>query len=114
MLVLRPYQETAINQIIAAIKKGFKKACQDSGIKNLRFHDLRHNFASTLVESGIDIVTVSELLGHSDINLTAKRYSHPSPHHKRQAVECLLGEKTKKSNEILPEILPSRYISVYN
>ena len=78
------------------MKKGFKKACRDAGIKNLRFHDLRHNFASDLVETGVDIVTVSELLGHSDVNITAKRYSHPTPAHKKNAVEGLLAKKKEK------------------
>ena len=87
------------------IKRGFKTACRNASIENLRFHDLRHNFASNLVENGVDIVTVSELLGHSDINLTAKRYSHPSPQHKRQAVETLLLKKDEKSNELLTGML---------
>jgi len=64
-----------------------------------------NNFATSLVENGVDIVTVSELLGHSDINLTAKRYSHPSPTHKRQAVEGLLAKKEQKSVEVCTEIL---------
>ena len=54
-------------------KRSFKTACRRANVEGLRFHDLRHNFASSLVENGVDIVTVSELLGHSDINLTAKR-----------------------------------------
>ncbi|MFC2142056.1 tyrosine-type recombinase/integrase [Acidobacteriota bacterium] len=96
---------------IQDIKKGYKKACQDAGIENLRFHDLRHNFASNLVENGVDIVTVSELLGHSDINLTAKRYSHPSPHHKKKAVEGLID---KNSSQVLPELLTEGHSLVTN
>ena len=91
---------------ILDIKRSYKTACRRAKIEGLRFHDLRHNFASSLVENGVDIVTVSELLGHSDINLTAKRYSHPSPQHKRLAVEGLLPQKEQKSVELLPEILP--------
>lgn len=101
------------NKHIMDVKKGFKKACEAAGIKNLRCHDLRHNFASSLVESGVDIVTVSQLLGHSDINLTAKRYSHPSPLHKRQAVEKLL-KKEEKSGELLPEILTEGFSRISN
>ncbi len=98
------------NKPIQDVRKAFKKSCEAAGITCLRFHDLRHNFASSLVESGVDIVTVSQLLGHSNINLTAKRYSHPSPLHKRQAVESLVAQKAKKSDEILTEILPERLI----
>jgi len=49
---------------------------------------LRHTFASNLVMKGVDITTVSELLGHKSIAMT-KRYSHPTPEHKRRAVETL-------------------------
>ncbi len=66
------------------------------------------------MENGVDIVTVSELLGHSNINLTAKRYSHPSPLHKRNAVESLIGKKKEKSTELLSEILPDRFMDTVN
>ena len=66
------------------------------------------HFITGLLESGVDIVTVSELLGHSNINLTAKRYSHPSPSHKQAAVEALVAQKAKKSDKLLTEILPER------
>ncbi|TDI92016.1 MAG: hypothetical protein E2O72_00855, partial [Candidatus Dadabacteria bacterium] len=59
-----------------------------SGVKRFTFHDLRHTFASNLVMKGVDITTVSELLGHKSIAMT-KRYSHPTPEHKRRAVETL-------------------------
>jgi integrase len=57
------------------LKKGFKKAVRLAGIRNLRFHDTRHTFATRLVHAGVDLVTVSYLLGHSKITMTA-RYAH--------------------------------------
>lgn len=96
---------------IQDLKKSFKTACQLAGIRKMRFHDLRHNFATALVENGVDIVTVSELMGHSDINLTAKRYSHPSVEHKKRAVDSLVKQNNfqekEKSREVLPEMLPN-------
>jgi integrase len=68
----------------------FQKAIQKAGIKKCRFHDLRHTFASHLVMSGVDLVTVKELLGHRTIKMTM-RYSHLSQDHKRNAVERLSG-----------------------
>lgn len=70
------------------IKKGFAAAVKRAGITDFTFHDLRHTFASHMVMSGVDIVTVSKLLGHSSINMTMK-YAHLSPDHKRLAVEKL-------------------------
>ncbi len=69
-------------------RKLFEKAIGDAGLKGMRFHDLRHCFASDLVMKGIDLKTVSELLGHSSIQ-TTERYFHLSPSHKRAVVELL-------------------------
>jgi integrase len=57
------------------LKKGFKKAVELAEIPHVRFHDLRHTFATRLVRAGVDIVTVQHLLGHSKITMTA-RYAH--------------------------------------
>jgi integrase len=70
------------------IKRTFFTACKKSGIKDFKFHDLRHSFASHLVMSGIDLNTVRELLGHQSIQMIL-RYSHLSQSHKKQAVDVL-------------------------
>jgi len=66
----------------------FKLACQRAGIDNATLHSLRHSFASHLVMAGVDLATVSKLLGHKDIS-TTMIYSHLSPDHLRGAVEKL-------------------------
>lgn len=63
-------------------------AIRKSGIIRCRFHDLRHTFASRLVASGADLITVKELLGHADIKMTA-RYAHSAPEQKIRAVALL-------------------------
>jgi hypothetical protein len=63
----------------------------------LRFHDLRHTFATNLVMNGVDLVTVKEILGHSDITMTV-RYSHPSDDRKMAAVECISGRGVVESS----------------
>jgi integrase len=70
------------------IGKAFRRACKSASITGLRFHDLRHTFASRLIERGVDIVTVKELLGHSTITLT-QRYTHSRDEQRRRAVERL-------------------------
>jgi integrase len=57
------------------------------------FHTIRHTFASWLVQDGVDLFTVKELLGHSDFAMTA-RYSHLSPHTLQAAVKRLSGSLT--------------------
>jgi integrase len=79
------------------IKKGFKAACRRAEIKGLRFHDLRHTFATRLVERGADIETIKELLGHYSITVT-QRYTHSSDERKRKAVELLSKLNKKGSN----------------
>lgn len=70
------------------IKTAFKAACRRSGLKNLRFHDLRRTFATRLLQRGADIETVRDLLGHYSI-LVTQRYTHTNEEVRRRAVELL-------------------------
>ncbi|MBO5739404.1 tyrosine-type recombinase/integrase [bacterium] len=57
-------------------------------IDNFRFYDLRHAVATRLVEKGIDLVVVKEILGHSKIEITM-RYAHAIPKRKMDAINVL-------------------------
>lgn len=63
-------------------------ALRGAGIENFHFHDLRHTCASYLAMSGVDLLTIKEILGHKDIKMTT-RYAHLAPGHKLAAVGLL-------------------------
>ncbi len=70
------------------INKSWAGLIAAAQIEDLRFHDLRHHFASRLVMAGAELYVVKELLGHSDLTMT-ERYSHLAPSHKARAVAML-------------------------
>ena len=72
------------------------------GITNIRFHDLRHTFASLLIESDVSMKVVQELLGHSTISTSMDIYTHISDEKKEEALLRIRGkvrvDKELKSN----------------
>jgi integrase len=72
------------------LKSGFGRACRKAKIDGVTWHTLRHTFASRLVNRGVDIVTVQQLLGHSAVTVTM-RYTHTNLDSKHAAVAKLEG-----------------------
>lgn len=70
------------------LTRRFARLAGRLGLKNLRFHDLRHDAASTLTMAGVPQRTVMAILGHRDPRMTM-RYQHVSPDHLREAVQAL-------------------------
>lgn len=66
----------------------FLKKC---GIRYVKFHTLRHTFATRSIEAKMDIKTLSEILGHSSIEITLKLYVHPSYELKKSSIENLVS-----------------------
>lgn len=70
------------------LKKSWAAVVERAGLVDFTFHDQRHDFASRLVQAGVNLYEVRDLLGHSSITLT-ERYAHLAPHQKRAAVALL-------------------------
>jgi integrase len=60
-------------------RTGLHPALRRAGIRQVRYHDLRHAFATNLIASGLDIVTVSKALGHANVHITLTTYTHAVP-----------------------------------
>jgi len=73
---------------IRFMQNGFQAACTRAKIKDFRVHDLRHTFASWLVQGGVPLLEVAKLLGHSTIEMT-ERYAHLAPENLKAAVGVL-------------------------
>ena len=82
------------------VHRGFKRALKSAGVKDFRFHDLRHCFASWNRQAGVDLDTLADLMGHKDTRMT-RRYAHITPLHLKKAVGLLddsyLNAITKQS-----------------
>lgn len=67
----------------------FRRYMQELHMEQVHFHTLRHTFATRGIESGMDMKSLSEILGHTDINITMNTYVHSSVEEKRRQIEKL-------------------------
>jgi integrase len=74
-------------QASALLQRGFLPALERAGVRRVRFHDLRHSFASNLLGAGIDVVTVSKALGHANVQITLMTYAHAIPRPRQGAAD---------------------------
>lgn len=71
------------------IQKYFKVTIKRLELTNITFHALRHTFATLCIDVGMDIKTLSEILGHSNVSTTMSIYVHSTESHKRKQIELL-------------------------
>jgi integrase len=77
------------NKPLTRVKKAHEEALKEAKINpRFRIYDLRHTFGSRSAMAGVDLPTLKELMGHSEISTTL-RYVHPTPEHKREALKKL-------------------------
>ena len=67
----------------------FQKVLRSNNIQKANFHCLRHTFATRCVEVGFDVKSLSEILGHANVNITMNRYVHPTMDLKRENMDRL-------------------------
>ena len=68
----------------------FDKYIEECGLEKTNFHALRHTFATRCVESGFDIKSLSDILGHSDVKTTLNRYVHSTMNQKKKNMDLLV------------------------
>ena len=66
-----------------------KKILKDAGLEHIRFHDLRHTFATMALQNGVDIKTVSSMLGHYDAGFTLRTYTHATRQKQDEAAQAM-------------------------
>ena len=83
------------------LNRMWERCCREAGIEKIRWHDLRHTFASRLVMAGVNILTVQKLCRHADVKVTM-RYAHLAPQYLQEAVNKLINW-----TELTPEVAPT-------
>ncbi|MEV0537168.1 site-specific integrase [Kitasatospora sp. NPDC050463] len=82
----------------ATLTRHFNALLRRAHLRQIRFHDLRHSTATLLLEQGVELVVIKELLGHAHIGVTATVYAHVRLRLQRDAVD-LLGRTLAKPSE---------------
>ena len=83
-----PTSAPLASQTGTGFQSAWEKVLKRAGISKFRWHDLRHHFASRLVQKGVPLNTVRDLLGHGSVGMSL-RYAHLAPDQRREAVSKL-------------------------
>lgn len=79
-------------------RKHFEKVLKELKINHFNFHSLRHTFATNCISLGVDYKTVSEILGHSNVNITLNLYVHPRLSQKKKCIDLVCKVFQEKVN----------------
>lgn len=94
------------------MRRAFYSAAKKAKVKKLRFHDLRHTFATRLVQAGVDLYTVQKLGRWKNVSMIM-RYAHHYPESLRSGVE-VLDQFSKKLSQIYHSPIKKELKVVYN
>jgi integrase len=82
------------------LRTGLHSALRRAGLRQVRFHDLRHSFASNLLAASVDVVTVSKALGHANVHITLVTYAHAIPKERHEAGDALARLMAQSGNKM--------------
>ena len=78
------------------MRRYFASLLKKLDVPEIKFHGLRHSFATRCIESNCDYKTVSSILGHSDIKTTLNLYVHPNFEQKKKCLDKMLSQLKRK------------------
>jgi integrase len=81
---------------IITVEHGFKRLLKENGLSDMRLHDLRHTYATLLLDQNVDLKTISQMLGHTSIKTTADIYisrNKDAAFRAAKAIECLFSSQ---------------------
>lgn len=96
--ILKEYKNEANTYILSCsdkwieprtFRRYFNRISKKANINSINFHGLRHTFATNCIKLGIDYKTVSELLGHANVNITLNLYVHPQMSQKKKCIDLI-------------------------
>ena len=85
----------------------YRALLKRAGVPYRNFHALRHTYATRCIEQNVDVKSVSEMLGHSDVRITLQTYVHVSLRYKQQAVQSICFLPLCGSGDLAPSEIPS-------
>lgn len=97
-ILMKMYRSSASEYVVSTTQEfvgtrtfeyRYKSLLCKHGIPQINFHALRHTFATRCIEAGVDVKTLSEILGHANVSITLGTYVHPSMDVKRMQIEKL-------------------------
>ena len=87
----------------------YRTLLKAAGIPYRNFHVLRHTYASRCVERGVDVKSLSEMLGHADVRTTLQVYVHSSLEHKMRVIQSICFLAPALTTEVTPSPSPSGF-----
>jgi integrase len=88
---------------VGNVRRAFYRILTGAGLRHIRFHDLRHTFASLLIQQGESLAYIRDQMGHASIQITVDTYGHLVPGGNRAAVDRLDDEAQPAATPAQPE-----------